>query len=257
MFSAAKDYTLARIKAAAIRREPFPHVLIEEIFPPDFYAEMMQRKMPDSCYTPLVETGRVGGGYSAARLCFMPDRAEAAGQDSDNAQFWSEFIATYQDNVFLKAWLALFEPDIMKRVFEEPERFPIEKGKIEVGGEMFLMRDKQTYGLKPHMDSALKAISALFYLPADDSGVMMGTSLYVPDSVDAIVERGSHAKSGRHFVHVATIPYKPNTVFAFPNVMPSFHGVEPLDQPVSRDILLYDIKFSGMKPKPEAHDAAT
>ena len=243
MFSAAKAHTIARIKAAEVKRAPFPHVLIEDIFPADFYAEMMRRKMTDASYTPLVETGRVGGGYSPARLCFMPAMAEKSAEP-DNAKFWTDFFAAYDDGEFLAAWLKLFERDVSARMSEQPERFA---GEVGLGAEIFLMRDKRTYGLSPHMDSTTKAISALFYLPADDRDVMMGTSLYVPRSADAMAPRGSHATERRNFDHVATMPYKPNTVFAFPNVMPSFHGVEPIDQPASRDVLLYDVKFTGRK----------
>lgn len=249
MFSAAKNHTLARIKAAKIRRAPFAHVLIDEIFPADFYAEMMRRKMSDSCYTPLVETGRVGGGYSAARLCFLPAMATASGSGDDqaNAQFWTDFFAAYNDKEFLNAWGSLFKADVKQRVEEEPERFANGNDHVRVVSEIFLMRDKRSYGLVPHMDSVTKAISALFYLPADDRDVMMGTSLYTPRSLETVPRRGLHAGKREDFDHVAIMPYKPNTVFAFPNVMPSFHGVEPIDQPASRDILLYDLKFIGLK----------
>ena len=45
------------------------------------------------------------------------------------------------------------------------------------------------------------------------------------------------------FERVATMPYKPNTLFAFVKTVQSFHGVERVDEPnVRRDLLFLDIK---------------
>lgn len=45
------------------------------------------------------------------------------------------------------------------------------------------------------------------------------------------------------FLRVATMPYLPNTLFAFLKTHNSFHGVEPIKEAgIRRDLLLYDIK---------------
>src|SRR2546430_17727172 len=45
------------------------------------------------------------------------------------------------------------------------------------------------------------------------------------------------------FERVATMPFLPNTMFAFVKTDHSFHGVEPIADPgVSRYLLLYDLR---------------
>ena len=40
MSSGVEDFVVGRIKAAAVRAEPFPYFYLREAFPADFYAEM-------------------------------------------------------------------------------------------------------------------------------------------------------------------------------------------------------------------------
>lgn len=247
MFSAAKRHTMEKIASAPLRREPFVHMVVGEIFPPDFYAEMQARKLSDRSYIPLKDTGRVGGNYSPARLCFMQDSAPADAAEAKNVGFWKEFIATYNDRDFLDVWRGRFEKFVRAPALKQATKLADDK--IGLQTEMFLMRDKETYTLGPHTDSASKAISALFYLPADDSNVMLGTSLYTPKDKDEAIIPGHHMR--REFYDlVATIPYRPNAMLAFPNVPGSLHGVEPLSgAAISRDILLYDVKFTSLKAR--------
>ena len=54
---------------------------------------------------------------------------------------------------------------------------------------------------------------------------------------------GSTHHKREQFDLLLTMPYRPNTVFAFLKTPNSFHGVEPvLARDVRRDLLLYGIK---------------
>ena len=253
MFSAAKEHTIRRISETPLRMEPFPHLVVNEVFPPAFYAEMQRRKMADADYVPLNRTGRVSAGYSPARLCFVPPKpdnahATSAQPDSENVKFWMDFFAAYDDAAFRQAWVTAFADSLAARVRQDPALFP--NGTTDIRSEFLLMRDKENYVLTPHTDAPSKLISALFYLPPDDSGLMLGTSLYEIKDKTRVVHGGYHeARDG--FELIATLPYRANTMLAFPNLKDSFHGVEPLDGPrIQRDILLYDIKL--IHPKAQA-----
>jgi hypothetical protein len=220
---------MERLRAAQVRRAPFTHILVDEIFPTDLYAELRSRMPTDEEYMPLVKTGRVTPNYPPSRLCLILNGS------SENIKFWTDFITVYNDAEFLQCWLSLFENDLRERVAARA-------GKAQLGAEMMLMRDKQAYTLNPHMDTPSKAISGLFYMPADESLIMQGTSLYKLKH-DLDIPGGVHLPRD-NFELVGTMPYRPNTLFAFPNVPNSFHGVEPValgNQ--NRDVLLYDIKF--------------
>ncbi len=241
MFSAAKAHTIAKLAAAKVNSSPFPHIFVDGIFPTDFYAEMQARKLPDASYDRLVDTGRVGRGYSSARLCYMPSE-EGTSAKSGNEAFWQEFFATYNDGELLQAFAGVFR-DYMLQI-EQAARAANgfdAASPLAVHTEIFLMRDKEGYELKPHTDAASKLISALFYLPSDLSAIHLGTSLYIPKD-KTLVAKGGTRVSRDQFDIAGTMPFRPNTLLAFPNLPGTFHGVENMMSDQTRDVLLYDIK---------------
>jgi hypothetical protein len=108
---------------------------------------------------------------------------------------------------------------------------------------VLIVRDSTTYSLGPHADAARKVLSFLFYLPPDDSKAHLGTSIYVPLDLTFRCEGGPHYDF-KKFRRVLTMPYVPNTLFAFMKTSNSFHGVEPIqEQGIRRDLMLYDIRL--------------
>ena len=114
---------------------------------------------------------------------------------------------------------------------------------VEFYDEALLVRDSQNYALGPHTDSPLKVISFLFYLPADDAQAHLGTSIYVPKDRQFTCPGGPHYPFDR-FDRMLTMPYLPNTLFAFLKTPNAFHGVEPVnDAGAQRNLLLYDVRI--------------
>lgn len=106
-------------------------------------------------------------------------------------------------------------------------------------GQVRLIRDRAGYALGPHTDTPSKVLSALFYLAKDESLEAHGTSLYARPGFTCAGDQ-HHGFAG--FTKVATMPFKPNTLFAFAKSDTSFHGVEPFPGPGVRDALLLDIQ---------------
>lgn len=237
IFSAAKRQVVERLKQTAIQPSPFPHVYVEDIFPAEFYAAIQHHRLPDEAYRRLSDTGRVSGDAYKTQLCLMHDDVSAAA-DAGRA-FWRDFFATFDDRAFAAVWLELFGPIIRERLLDD---FPDIGDGMRMRGEFLLMRDLPTYALGPHTNSPSKIVSVLFYLPADDSHAELGTSLYLPRDPGFVCRGGPHHPFAG-FNRVDTMPYRPNTLFAFPKTKRSFHGVEPLpSNPYRRDLLLYDIR---------------
>ena len=68
-------------------------------------------------------------------------------------------------------------------------------------------------------------MSLLFYLPPDDTMRHLGTSIYAPKNPDFRCEGTGH-HSFELFKKVATMEYRPNTLFAFFKTERAFHGVD-------------------------------
>lgn len=238
MFSDVKLHIIYNIANTQIRNYPFPHIYVREVFPDGFFAEL-QKNLPDNDgYTVLVDSGRVGKGYSRARLSLFPADLDKANLRPAQRDFWRRVFETLGDGEFVACVFDRFRAQIEQRFAnaDSPRRG------LKVWHETFLMRDLDTYSLGPHTDNTTKLVSMLFYLPKDDSAQELGTALYLPKDRSFTSEGGPHLEF-EDFDHVMTVPYARNVVAAFPKTAACFHGVEPVTGPnKQRDILFFDLK---------------
>jgi hypothetical protein len=119
------------------------------------------------------------------------------------------------------------------------DTFGVTEDPCDFDDECLLIRDFAGYKIGPHTDSPVKVITVLFYLAKDESMLTAGTSIYAPKKKGFTCKGGPHYPSNK-FKLLQTMPYKPNTAFAFLKTDNSFHGVEPCTG--TRDVLLYDIR---------------
>jgi hypothetical protein len=217
-----------RIANALVRSYPFPHLYVENVFPPDFYAELLAR-LPDlSVYQNIEQGGTVKktGAYAARHVCRLP---EATRGDP----FWDELSGWVLGDAFMHLTLEKFRPEVEAR-FEAGQQ-------VSVARDARLVRDFTTYAISPHTDHPKKLLSFLFYLPRDTRQSHLGTSVYLPRQRGFEFHGGQHLPF-EHFRRVATMPYVPNSLFAFARSDVSFHGVEPItDAEVERNLLLYNV----------------
>jgi len=245
MYHAAQEHVIYTIANAPLRTYPFPHLYVDSIFPPDYYAELRRNWPSASQLVTLGSTGRVPKHAYPERF-FMPLSKEAVSKLPEESQaFWTEF-ATWMlvsDRV-LGAVIDKFEPYVRAR-------FGAALEELEFGHEVLVVRDHTNYKLGPHTDAPHRVLSLLFYCPDDLAYSHLGTSMYTP------IDPAFRCAGGPHYPHdrfrrVATMEYKPNTLFAFLKTDRSFHGVEPIqDADVLRDLILYDIRIDAPATQPE------
>jgi hypothetical protein len=235
MSSYAEHHTLYQIANAPLREYPFPHLLVREVFDPGYYRSLLEHLLPAELMKPVKEVRAVGQKYSEDRFVFplLPDETERL--PPPYGAFWGE----------LSAWLLgmpLLSALLRKFAVQMEQRFgPREPG---VYNEAMLVDDRTRYSLGPHSDSPTKVITLLFYLPADDSRPHLGTSIYAPRDPSFRCPGGPHYPF-ELFERVTTMPYLPNTLFAFFKTDASFHGVEPIrDENCRRHLLFYDVRCS-------------
>lgn len=233
MSSAADLHALYRIANAPVREYPFPHIVVPDVFPDDFYRELRAHLPEQSALKTLGALGRIKGGDYPARLVMPLTREAIAALPEAQRAFWERVGNWILGGGFGRAMLAKFEPWLRGRLGE--------LAKHDFSDEVLIVRDLASYALGPHTDARHKVLSFLFYLPADDSQPQLGTSIYAPNDPQFRCEGGPE-HDPRKFRRVATMPYVPNTLFAFMKTNNSFHGVEPVrGDGVRRDVMLYDI----------------
>lgn len=223
-----------------MREHPFPHLFVESVFPADFYAEMRRNWLDASTLVSLGDTGRVSPGKYAERLVLPLTQDELERLPPDRHEFWSGLAEWFLGPRFLDAVLLKFDSYVRARFRErlEDERFFT---------DALVVRDLSNYALGPHTDTPQKVLALVFYCPDDADRPHLGTSIYVPKDLQFRSKGDAHHDHGL-FARVATMQYRPNSLFAFFKTDRSFHGVERItDSNVERDLLLYDVRV-----RPEA-----
>ena len=58
MFSDVTNYVIQKFDTAIINNDPYPHIQIDDIFPPDFYQQILSNKIDENFLSTLLEIGR-------------------------------------------------------------------------------------------------------------------------------------------------------------------------------------------------------
>ena len=233
MSSSVDLHLLYAVGNAPLATYPFPHLYVPEALPREFYDELLACLPEREAYAPISEVRAVSEIYGRTRFV-MPLDAEHVGRLPDAARRpWETISRALLGGDFGNMLYYRFQPFLEQRFRNT--------GPVEFHHEAMLVRDMAGYSLGPHTDAQRKVVSVLFYLPRDASRAHLGTSIYVPK------DRAFTCPGGKHhpyepFERVRTMPYVPNSMFAFIKTPNAFHGVEPVEEgDRSRDLLLYDI----------------
>ncbi len=231
---------LYSIGNAHIREFPFPHFLAEEVFPKDFYIELLKNLPAREIYKPITESGRIIIGEvnrqtrpSDNRLLIDLKKESIVNFPAAIQPFWTDVIAFLNSGELLNYLLQKFEPSLR-------ERFP-HLDKVGFRPDTQLIRDSSGYEISPHTDQPRKIAVLLFYFPSKPDNVHLGTSIYMPKDYNFTCEGGPH-HDRELFDQIFTAPYMPNSALGFFKTNNSFHGVEPvIGEKIERNLIQYSI----------------
>ena len=235
MSSNVEQHVIYQIATAPMREHPFPHLFVESVFPADFYARLRSHWVDSSSLVCLGESGRVSPGAYPERFILPLTADEIEKLPPGRREFWSELADWLLGPVFLDAVMLKFARYVQGRFRErlEDERFYT---------DAIVVRDLSNYSLGPHTDTPQKVLALVFYCPENADRLHLGTSIYVPKEPEFRCRGDTHHDHSL-FTRVATMEYRPNSLFAFFKTERSFHGVERItDHNVERDLLLYDVR---------------
>ena len=246
-------HVLYKIANAPINPFPFPHIYVRDVFPPDYYRALREHLPPQQALRTLTSLGRVSD-YPDSRLVLPLTSDEIGALPEPCRGFWRHMASWMLGPTFGQVIAQKFLECLVERFGDVRNR--------RFYDEALIASDTATFALGPHTGTPLKVASLRFYLPADESLAPLGTSIYVPRKPWFVSAGAEPYHLFEDFRRVATMPYLPNTLFAFPKTPNSFHGVEPISDPgVRRDLLLYDIKVTDppelARQAPAAQPAAT
>lgn len=231
------SHFVARLRAAEVVSEPFPHYYLEQVLPTEYYQELLRHMPASVVYENWLP-------FTALKLDHFQYRDQrdlnegwTKNLPAELREFWDSFDEWFLRPELAHALLESFAEPLSAR-FGEGTPWPA------VSVESQLVRHRAGYFLQPHSDAHQKIAAFLLYLAPDESALHLGTSLYRPKDRDFSCP-DSKCYPFEDFVRVKTAPYKPNSLLAFLRSDISFHGVEPLSkQDVTaggRDLIQYTI----------------
>lgn len=232
-------HVLRRVAETEVTRDPYPYLVVDDIFPADYYREMLSHFPTHESLRPLGETGRVPKGQYAERLTVLFTEEDFSRMTAPQQAFWRDFADWMYTDQFLSAFVSKFSTDL------EPRLSNILRAEesLKVKGDALLVNDQTRYAIGPHTDAPHRLVSFLFYLPADDSMRELGTSIYRHNDPEFVCWGGPHYPFD-NFTRVKTVEFLPNRLMAFPKTERSFHGVESIERlNVSRPLLINNVRL--------------
>jgi hypothetical protein len=217
------DHFITRLRTARVDLDPFPHYCLDDVFPDDYYQQLLHHLPPIDVYENLYEVTDLKLDHFRHR-----DQRDMNDGWTDRLPphlkpFWDSF-----NEWFLSLRLA---HAVLESFSSQRASWP------EVSVESQFIRHRAGYYLGPHSDLYTKLVVLLIYLAPDNSAEHLGTSLYRPKDASFTCPDSKHY-SFDDFTRVKTVPYRPNSLLAFMRSDVSFHGLEPLST-AGRDVIQY------------------
>ena len=250
-----------RLSQARRVDDPVPHLLVHDFFDPSFYRLLVENWPP----LEIFKRDKAGRKYDLVPSSVAADPRSAGYERLPAGQraLWDFFVSTVNRQIVAPVLARIFEPEIRARVGQIREAF--EAGVIaypmagsrdwsyRANAGRFMIR-ANGHELKPHVDSMPYLLTALHYFPDEDAGDQSGTIFYKPDRpLDflACVRDGSTQyfhDAGVVCEEVLRIPFRSNTLLAFPNTLGAAHGaVAPALG--MRKVFQYHISLKGDEEK--------
>ena len=236
---AVMNHVLRRVEQTTVTEKPFPYLVVDDIFPADYYAEMIANFPTLDSLRPIAETGRVREDMYKERLVVLFTDEEFARMTLAQQLFWRDFASWMYTDQFLNYFVYKFHNYLEPRI----HRIVSTEGSLQVKGDALLVNDCTNYAIGPHTDSPQRLVTFLFYLPRDASMRELGTSVYEPRDPSFTCWGGPHYDYAQ-FNEVSTVEFLPNRLLAFPKTERSFHGVAPIKKAnVNRPLLINNIRL--------------
>ena len=228
-------HLIERLRSARVEADPFPHYYLEDVFPENYYQELLRHLPGSSVYENLYEVTDLKLDHFRHRYQRDLNEGWTNALPAPLQSFWNSFNQWFLSPELAQAVLESFAEPLKPRIGDRGS-WP------EVSVEAQFIRHRAGYFLGPHSDLYTKVVVLLVYLAPDARAERLGTSLYRP-KVEGFSCPDSKHYPFEDFIRVKTAPYRPNSLLAFVRSDISFHGLERLtEQDVAtegRDLIQY------------------
>lgn len=225
-----------------IEKKPYPHSVIDNVFPNDFYKQIISNLPNDEKYSQINDKTynnrlRIWLGHEKMNELCKCNQCESGKNDYKirKEQFWKEFLNWFMSEDMMNRWIKKYEKYIKKKL---PNY-----NKYKFHMNAVLNRDFINYQIGPHCDSKNKIITMLLYLPETDIYLKWGTSINTPKKTLDIKKLKNGYHDFKLFNEFKTIDFLPNRLFDFGVNKKSWHSVKPIKENFIRNSLQMNICY--------------
>ncbi len=213
------DHVGSALRCAELRLDPFPHAVVQDLFPADFYNALVRGIPP----VELFEDGRINKqqllvpfalapAYSRRVWQFM---ADVVAQQTVAPAMIEKFKAP------LAEWIRLHWPALGDDPFAPPMEMRGSDGRV--------MLRRRGYNIPPHRDPKWGFLTCLVYLPRPGDLESWGTQLYRVDADDEARGALPHWIKAERCHLAVDVPFRRNTALMFLNSTGAHAATIPMD----------------------------
>jgi len=194
------------VEATSLETKPFDHLYMREIFPPTYYAALLDRLPATRRYRELRHREAIRPDGRSARRKFYLFPEQIMLLPAEQRDFWLPLARQLRSRELQDAFKRRFRGALERRFGKSIDAlsfYPVP----------MLLRDFGGYRIGIHGDSMSKAITVQLYLPRDDSQKHLGTVFH-------------EGRNGEAAQRAKTLAFRAGTGYAFPVVRhKSWHSV--------------------------------
>lgn len=196
---------IARIGASPVEHDPCDHVRLERIFDADTLRQLIENLPDEDQYEEQIHKDALLPDGRYARLRFELTETNIAKLPEPKRSFWQAVLDDVRSPQIERAYKEKFRAALT-------QRFGRDAMEVRTVQRPVLFRDIAGYKISVHADNLDKVITSQIYLPRDDTQAHLGTSFH-------------RRRADRSFETVRTLPFLPNSGYAFPVTTQSWHSV--------------------------------
>lgn len=205
------EYLARVVESTPLEARPFDHVYLREIFPPVFYATLLERLPATRRYREMRHRQAIRPDGRSARRKFYLFPEHVMLLPREQRAFWLPLARQLRSRELQDAFKHRFRGALERRFGKAVEAlsfYPVP----------MLLRDFGGYRIGIHGDSIRKAITVQLYLPRDASQAHLGTLLH-------------EGRTGEAAARVLPLQFLPATGYAFPVMRhESWHSVAAMSE---------------------------
>jgi hypothetical protein len=227
----------AKVEGAEIHRDPFPHILVEDLLPDDFFRRLAETMPP-------VDAFERGDRLKSNLHLKQRDKYFAQAPEEFRA-VWSVLRDEVMRDVIAPALTRRLASEIREKfasLFNAEIADEIMEGGL-VSDDGRIMARKPGYDLKPHTDPAHFAVTTLLYFTAAADEGSGALCLFRPERSPELRHVSTYFPEREEGIGVTlekSIPIHGNLFVAFLNAQDSLHGLRvPAGSDASGDRIAY------------------